>query len=148
VSACTFSPGLRLSTIDVIVLLVGGLISASIAALAPWFGIALAFVIGHFFLFCNVFRMARSRELVWAVVFVVLSASTAFIGLPHWPVTLTISFVATVLLVVVEMRQPSYHGAFWRRINPDLPQWWAQKTRHVCPSQKHICGETPPLEEA
>jgi hypothetical protein len=28
------------------------------------------------------------------------------------------------VLVIFEMRKPSYHGVFWRRVNPNLRQWW------------------------
>jgi hypothetical protein len=29
------------------------------------------------------------------------------------------------VLVVLEARKRSYHGVFWRWINPGLPAWWA-----------------------
>jgi len=29
-----------------------------------------------------------------------------------------------VVVVVVQMRKPSYHGLGWQWINPELPNWW------------------------
>src|SRR4051812_47661861 len=54
-----FQPGFRLSALDVIVLVVGGVASAYAMTIDRWFGIAIAFVVLHFFLFCNVLRMSR-----------------------------------------------------------------------------------------
>jgi len=50
----------RLSTIDVIVLVAGAITASALATLNYWsWGFVIAFVLGHFFLFCNVVRMAR-----------------------------------------------------------------------------------------
>ncbi len=89
-----------------------------------WPGIAILFVLGHFFLFCNVIRMARSSELSWAAIFVGLSASTIVYGFPSWSVTLLLSLAATFALIALEIRKPSYHGIYWRKLNPKLPEWW------------------------
>jgi hypothetical protein len=125
-NARTFGPGFRFSKLDAIILLVGLYISADTAAVYPWLGIAIGFVIAHFFLFCNLVRMARPFELAWSALFVLLASSTIVVGSPPWPVTLAISFAVTVVLVGLEMRKPSYHGVFWRQINPGLPQWWQE----------------------
>jgi uncharacterized protein YqgC (DUF456 family) len=90
-------------------------------------GFVLAFVLAHFFLFCNVIRMAPSLELIWAAVFVVLAAATIAFETPGWLVTALVSLFVTTAVVVVEMRKPSYHGVGWQRINPALPAWWATR---------------------
>lgn len=87
-------------------------------------GFVIAFVLGHFFLFCNVVRMARPLELAWAGVFVALAAATIMLDTPGWLVTASVSLAATVVVVMVETRKPSYHGVGWQRINPGLPAWW------------------------
>ena len=59
-------PGFRLRPWDPIVLL--------LAICAAWFlrgieghpGLLVLFVVGHFFLFCNVIRLRRGLELLWA----------------------------------------------------------------------------------
>jgi hypothetical protein len=76
--------------------------------------------VGHFFLFCNVFRVSRAPELVWAGVFLALAGSTIALGVPGWPATVAASLATTVVVVTLEMRKPSYHGIGWRRINPTL----------------------------
>ncbi len=100
-----FRPGFRLSEIDVGVLMLGVLASGLLARFDESFAVALLFTLAHFFLFCNVLRMSRSLELVWALLFVLLAAST--------------------ILAVVQVLRSSYHGVFWRQLNPNLPQWWA-----------------------
>jgi hypothetical protein len=68
--------------------------------------------------------MARPLELAWAGVFVVLAGTTIALETPGWWVTALGSLLVTVIVVVVEMRKPSYHGVGWQRINPALPAWW------------------------
>ena len=58
-----YNPGFRMSILDLVVLVV-----ADTIALGLWFvlgpiGLLFPFVVGHFFLFCNVFRTARNLEL-------------------------------------------------------------------------------------
>lgn len=87
----------------------------------------MAFVLAHFFLFCNVFRLARPLELVWAAVFVALAAGTLAIDIPGWPATAAISLCVTVVVIPLEMRKLSYHGVGWERINPGLRSWWESR---------------------
>jgi hypothetical protein len=89
-------------------------------------GIAIGFTVGHFFLFCNVLRMARPLELTWSIAYVLLAGATISTGLPGWAWTFGLSLAVTCVLAGVQMRKPGYHGAFWRRINPGLQQWWEQ----------------------
>jgi hypothetical protein len=119
-----FSPGGRFSSADAVALVILLCVAGDMGAMSPWFGAAIGFVVVHFFLFCNVVRMDRSAELVWAAVFVAFSIATVLLGWPRWPVTFAISLAVTVVLVTRELRKPSYHGVLWRRINPGLPNWW------------------------
>lgn len=123
--AAEFQPGFRLSEIDVGVLIVGVLFSVLIARFDESFAFVVLFTLGHFFLFCNVIRMSRPLELLWAALFVLLAASTVLTGFPPWIYTFSIMLLVTAILTVVQVLRPSYHGVFWRRLNPDLPQWWA-----------------------
>lgn len=119
-----FAPGFRLSVIDVFVLVLGSVATIVLSMSVWWWGFVPAFVLGHFFLFCNVVRMARLLELVWAGVFVVLAGATVAFDTPGWLVTALVSLVVTVVVVVVEIRKPSYHGVGWGWINPGLLAWW------------------------
>jgi len=121
-----FAPGFRLSALDVIILNVGMVVVFALATIVGWGALVVGFVLGHFFLFCNVVRMSRALELTWAAVFAALAAATLALDAPGWPVTLSVSLIATAALVGLEMRKPSYHGAGWKRINPGLPAWWKE----------------------
>lgn len=120
-----FAPGFRLSSLDIVVLVVGVVGATAMAAIVPWVAFVIAFVVGHFFLFCNVVRMARPLELIWAAIFTTCAAATILTGQPGWLSTGAISLLATAVVVALELRKPSYHGLAWQRINPDLPDWWA-----------------------
>lgn len=123
-----FEPGVRLSGLDIGVLVVTAAGCAWLAASeAPLIAAGIAFVVGHFFLLCNVFRIRRGPELIWAALFTGLSAATILAELPGWPITFLASGVATVILVAIEMRHPSYHGLGWARLNPDLPRYWRER---------------------
>ena len=119
-----FSPGVRLSLIDVAVL---GLAAVAALVLAcRHFGISglILFVVGHFCLFCNIVRMSRPLELAWASVFLLLAGGTILFQVPGWAAAYGLSLLMTIVVVLVEMRKPSYHGILWQRINPDLRDWW------------------------
>ena len=120
-----FSPGFRISKTDTFVLIAGSIGAGLAARIEWWMGLIVAFVVGHFFLFCNVFRVARPLELAWAALFTSLAGSTIVIGQPGWPVTFAATLAATVVVIVMQMRSPAYHGVTWQSINPGLPQWWA-----------------------
>jgi len=119
-----FAPGFRLSVSDAIVLAIGTVTAIALATVSFWWGFVIAFVVGHFFLFCNVVRMARPLELAWAGVFVALAGATVAVDTPGWLVTVLVSLLVTAVVVVIQIRKPSYHGVGWQRINPGLPAWW------------------------
>jgi len=123
-STLKFQPGFRLSEMDVGIIMLGVCVSVLLARLDERLGLALLFVLAHFFLFCNVLRMSRPLELIWAVLFVLLAGSTFYFGLPPWNTTLAAMLVVTLFLAFVQILLPSYHGVFWRKINPNLKQWW------------------------
>lgn len=123
-----FSPGFRFSPFDGAVLLVGFAASLGLAMLDPWVALATAFVIIHFFLFCNVFRISRPPELVWAALFAALVLCSLLFDAITWPHVFAVSGFATSITLPIEIRRPSYHGVFWRRVNPALPDWW--RTHH------------------
>lgn len=122
-----FCPGFRLSVRDIVVLVFGAIASILAARVELWMGAVIGFTVGHFFLFCNVFRMARTLELIWAAIFLGLAGSSILYQVPVWYITFSVSLLATVVLVIVQIRKPSYHGIYWKRINPNLPQWWEQQ---------------------
>jgi hypothetical protein len=119
-----FQPGFRISVFDGLVLALGVLGSVLTWPRAWWLGFVIAFVLGHFFLFCNVFRISRALELIWAVVFILLTRLTVTSGWLSWTATILLSLATTLVVVGLELRKPSYHGIGWSRVNPGLRQWW------------------------
>ncbi len=123
-AANLFRPGFRLSQLDIAILLVGIVGAVLAGSVALYAGFVITFVVGHFFLFCNVFRVSRLPELTWAIIFIGLSTATILVGQPGWLVTALCSLIATIGIILLEIRKPFYHGVFWRTWNPDLEAWW------------------------
>lgn len=119
-----FQPGFRISTLDILVLVIGIGSAVAVWQAIWWVGFVILFVLAHFFLFCNVFRVSRVPELVWACLFVLLAAATILADVPGWVGTIVASLALTIVLIVREIRLPSYHGIAWRHWNPGLPEWW------------------------
>ena len=122
-----FAPVFRLSLLDIIIIIVGLSVTFALSNVVWWYGFLLGFVLGHFFLFCNVVRMTRPLELTWAVVFVILATATVALGILGWHVTVSVSLFTTVLVVAAQVRKPSHHGFGWQLINPELPNWWESR---------------------
>lgn len=129
----TFTPGFRFSTLDAIVLVLGAAAAVAFALVDLWIGVAIAFVVLHFFLFCNILRMSRPLELLWATVFVVLAVLATAKAI-IWPIAFGVSLLTTIIAAIAEMRRPSYHGVAWNRVNPQLPNWWQARTSGGQPS--------------
>ena len=115
-------PGFRFSWQDAVVLTIGGLATWFLWLKLPGFAPALPIVLVHFFLFCNVFRISRRSELIWAACFLVnatvwglLSESGVTID---WGKLLLAQTPITVFLIWIEMRRTDYHGIGAARNNP------------------------------
>lgn len=68
-----------------------------------------AVVVAHFFLFCNVFKVPRKLELLWAVVFLINTGVWLALGRFDWrPVVLTQTpfTLAAIGLTLVARRKP------------------------------------------
>ncbi len=74
-----------------------------------------AITLFHFFLFCNVFRLRRKLELIWAACFVVNVAAWSLAGHLGWRYILASQLPVTLVVVVTEIRSNGYHGVFCRR---------------------------------
>ena len=105
------APGFRFSGTDAIAILVG--IGATALLWRPAGQLALLplVVLGHFFLFCNIFRIRRAGELTWAGCFIVNVGAWVMAGHFTWGRVLLAQIPLTLLLVVSELFSPRYHGA-------------------------------------
>jgi hypothetical protein len=88
------------------------------------------FVFFHYFLFCNVFRIRTFLELIWAASFIVLLYLMFPAGLHGLLLLLGFQSVITIILVIIEMRSPRYHGIYCRSINrKHIDDWLSGKIR-------------------
>jgi hypothetical protein len=126
-----FRPGFRISADDAVILTAGAACSAVLYGMNDLLSMIILFTLANFFLFCNVLRMNRVLELIWTALYIPLAAGSIHADVPAWPCTCAIMTAVTAALAAVQLRQPSYHGIFWRKINPDLPKWHANRAaRH------------------
>ena len=119
-AAPTFRPGFRCSVVDGVVLTAG-----AIGAVAVWPHSAQLAILGlvvvlHFFLFCNVFRVARKPELCWSLVFVACVCLRVGLGLPWWGLASVVA-VTTLGVLWRETRKNSYP----RPVLAPLQSWLA-----------------------
>ena len=108
-------PGFRFSAVDGLFL---ALCAAGIYFLRERMGTfvwIIAAAAGHFFLFCNVFRVRRSYELIWTGIFLANVAAWTWSERFSWPGILAIQLPVTAAVIVLEIRSPRYHGIFCRR---------------------------------
>ncbi len=137
-----FNPGFRLSVFDVFILC-AGLIGAFIFGAKIWWGgMIVGFVVLHFFLFCNVFRISRPPELIWAFVFTMLAGATILTEFPGWIATPIIAIALSSFLIWRETKREDYHGIYWERWNPSLPDWW--ESRHETSNGEQVGPDQPP----
>lgn len=122
-----FNPGFRLSVIDALIIIIAITAALYLFKTYELIFFIIIFVTTHFFLFCNVIRMSRSFEFCWAFVFVILTAISIKTNLLPLYIAFSLSFALTVVLVLLEIKKPSYHGVFWRQLNPNLEVWFKQK---------------------
>lgn len=135
-----FSPGFRCSWLDVAIIAIGFFFAWQVLVATSWIGVRLrSHVAGigaglvvlvpvlAFFLFCNVFRVARHLELLWAVSYVLLIVPSIWYGTPDWRLSVAIAMCAMVMVIGYQMTRPAYHGVWWEHINPKLPEWWREK---------------------
>ena len=115
--------GFRVSGWDGLILVLGAGLAICLRSVEFPLWWIVPVVVGHFFLFCNVFLVWRNLELLWAAVFianVLLHVAMGDVG--WWPVC-GWQLLVTVAVVLRQMRSPWYHGIFARRINPRLDDY-------------------------
>lgn len=115
--------GFRLSAVDVVVLVIATVVGAGGYAPMAGYSLFIPFVVYHFFLFCNVFRIRRKPELAWAGAFLAHLAAWVVVGGINIPMLFCLQLVVTVVVIAYEIRQPSYHGIFARRFNPRIDDY-------------------------
>lgn len=126
-----FEPGFRASASDLCAIAAAIVGATALYPSFPAASLIIAVTTFHFFLFCNVFRIRRRPELIWAGGFLLLSYATIRFGSPDWPATIAAAFSLATGLIMRETRHPSYHGIGWKRLNPRLETWWNATQRSM-----------------
>lgn len=122
--------GARFSLTDGLALLAGAVLTWQLhLALsgdeARWAVGVPAAALGHFFLFCNVFRVPTRLELLWTASFLVNVVAWRAAGALGWLPVLATQTPITLLTLAATIRSPRYHGIGARRWNPSLDRWLA-----------------------
>ena len=73
-------------------------------------GVAIATVVAHYFLFCNITRMRGLYELIWALSYSALSVWLVGTGLLEWPDMTGVIAPLTIALTVIEVTSAEYRG--------------------------------------
>lgn len=119
-----FSPGWRFLPHDRWVLGIGlGAILVLAAIGESRMAVMVGVVTAQFFLFCNVFRVKTKLELVWVVLAPPVGLAMLAWGFSEWHAAAAMA-LAGVVMIVLEMRDPLYHGVGWKLLNPGLPEKW------------------------
>lgn len=128
--ASRFRPGFRLSLFDIVILCAGVMGSAFAGLQLWWAGMIVGLVVLHFFLFCNVFRISRAPELIWAAAIVALAGATILTDYPGWIATPILAVALSSFLIWRETKREDYHGVCWKKWNPGLPDWWQARQKN------------------
>jgi len=112
--------GFRLISTDVIILIAGGILSAFGYVYVKDLALLIPFVVGHFFLFCNVFRVRRKPELIWAGIFLINNTAWSLAGNVNVPGICVTQLIATVIIIGIELKSDQYHGVFAKQINAKI----------------------------
>ncbi len=120
--------GFRFSTADAVVLVCGTALAAllRLREFPLWWLVPM--VVGHFFLFCNVFRVRRTYELTWAFLFLLNVGFWMSRARLDWPPTLLTQLPFSLAVIGAEMLSWRYHGVAAQRINSRLSEYLTHRS--------------------
>ena len=120
------SYGFRFSIPDFFVIWIAGMANYFVWPALGAYSLIISYVVAHFFLYCNVFRIRSSYELIWASFFVIHSAICIYFQL-NYLVLFIIPLGLTMTLIIKEIRSTNYHGIFAEKLNPKLVDYLNKK---------------------
>src|SRR6266404_3640740 len=102
--------GFRFFTTDALVIgaLIAGAILLRRMESSLWW--ILAMVGGHFFLFCNVFRVRRRFEVGWAALFIINVGGWLYFRELSWMKVLGCQLPISAAVIFAEVNSSRYHG--------------------------------------
>lgn len=110
--------GFRFSAMDAVVIAATVPATWALWAAIGEMGFLLPVVLGHFFLFCNIFRVPRQAELAWGGLFTVNVCLLFYFDLFLWWRAILFQSPATLLVITIAMLRRDYHGLGWSKIRP------------------------------
>ena len=130
--------GFRFSPVDAL-----AIVLCTLATWGAWpflgeLAILFPIVLGHFFLFCNVFRIPRLSELLWSATFIINVGAWAIFNEFTWLNVLLTQLPMTLLAVLSGVCRSDYHGIGFLLVP------WAQrpkKTVEVAPHDARFQNE-------
>lgn len=102
--------GLRFSVTDGIAIVLCALATWSAWPFLGEMAVVFPVVLGHFFLFCNVFRISRNLELLWSALFMCNVGIWAGLGSFVWMKILLTQTPVTILFIALTVFGEDYHG--------------------------------------
>ncbi len=69
--------------------------------------------LGHFFLFCNVFRVGRPSEIIWSVLFIVNCVVWVPFDVLGWLRLIAAQSPAALAVIALTITRRDYHGWGW-----------------------------------
>lgn len=109
--------GFRFSAMDAFILAGGAVATITLWYFAGPFALVVPYLLGHFFLFCNTFRVGGERSLIW--IFSLLANVYVWPQTQSLAVHLVVQVLITLALIVQCVLGKNYHGFACERLNPN-----------------------------
>lgn len=109
--------GFRFSTMDAVIFAGGIAASVVLWRFIDFYALVIPFLLCHFFLFCNTFRLGGERDLIWTGTFLANMYCWQFSQ--NMVIHLIIQLLITTALIVQCVLGKNYHGFACTRINPE-----------------------------
>jgi hypothetical protein len=109
--------GFRFSLADLAAIAVCALATWAMWPLLDTMAAAFPIVLGHFFLFCNIFRVPRLLELLWGAVFLINFAARLSLGRFAWSAVLWTQLPFTLVVILTAIFQKDYHGIGYKLVS-------------------------------
>ena len=120
------SPGFRCSAVDLLVLTASVVATRGLWNVSEGASAFLLFLVGHFFLFCNVFRVPRWTELFWGACFLLNVSGNVLGASLDYPRIMFLQAPITLFVIGWAISRSGYHGIGWQCV-----QEVCQRTRRT-----------------
>ena len=108
--------GFRFSIVDALAIVICGVGTWLVWPLFGEVALLFPFVLFHFFLFCNIFRIPRTPELVWSAAFLLVAILWLSLGRFTWPAVACTQLPVTLAVLLWGIFRTDYHGVGYRLV--------------------------------